>query len=65
MINPIPHQAHLRSLPRLLRENSVVTMLGARKIGNTALARSLIRGRHRLGFEFKRIDSPRPAEEHS
>ena len=44
-MKPIPRQAHLRNLSRLLRENPVVALLGARQVGKTTLARELMRER--------------------
>ena len=41
----IPRSAHLRNLTRLLRENPVVALLGARQVGKTTLARELMRER--------------------
>ncbi|MDH3525173.1 MAG: ATP-binding protein [Acidobacteriota bacterium] len=40
----IERQAHLRNLARLLRENPVVALLGARQVGKTTLANELVRG---------------------
>ena len=45
MTKPIPRQAHLRNLTRLLRENPAGALLGARQIGKTTLARELMRER--------------------
>ena len=45
MMKAIPRQAHLRNLTRLLRENPVVALLGARQVGKTTLARELMRER--------------------
>ena len=45
MMRAVPRQAHLRNLSRLLRENPVVALLGARQVGKTTLARELMRER--------------------
>ena len=41
----VSRKAHLRILARLLRENPVVALLGARQVGKTTLARELMRQR--------------------
>ena len=41
----VPRKTHLRNLARLLRENPVVALLGARQVGKTTLARELMRQR--------------------
>ncbi|MCY4221278.1 MAG: AAA family ATPase [Thiotrichales bacterium] len=41
----VSRNAHLRNLARLLRENPVVALLGARQVGKTTLARALMRQR--------------------
>jgi len=41
----VPRTAHVRDLKRLLRENPVVALLGARQVGKTTLARELMRQR--------------------
>ena len=41
----VPRKTHLRKLTRLLRENPVVALLGARQVGKTTLARELMRQR--------------------
>ena len=41
----VPRKTHLRKLARLLRENPVVALLGARQVGKTTLARELMRQR--------------------
>ncbi len=41
----IPRDAHLRAVERLLRDNPVVALLGARQVGKTTLARLLAQRR--------------------
>ena len=44
-MSTVPRETHLRNLTRLLRENPVVALLGARQVGKTTLARGLMRQR--------------------
>ena len=41
----IPREAHLKAVERLLRDNPVAALLGARQVGKTTLARQLARRR--------------------
>ena len=43
-MNEISRESHERHLARLLRENPVVALLGARQVGKTTLAEALMRG---------------------
>ena len=43
-MNEISRTAHERRLTRLLRENPVVALLGARQVGKTTLAGTIMRG---------------------
>ena len=54
----IPRKAHLRNLARLLRENPVVALLGARQVGKTTLARDLMRQRRGPATWFD-LEQPR------
>ncbi len=44
-MSTVPRHTHLRHLARLVRENPVVALLGARQVGKTTLARELLRQR--------------------
>ena len=54
----IQRAAHLRNLSRLLRENPVVALLGARQVGKTTLANDLMRGRRGRATWFD-LEDPR------
>ena len=54
----VPRKAHLRNLARLLRENPVVALLGARQVGKTTLARDLMRQRRGPATWFD-LEQPR------
>ena len=54
----IPRKTHLRNLARLLRENPVVALLGARQVGKTTLARELMRQRRGPATWFD-LEQPR------
>ena len=54
----VPRNAHLRNLARLLRENPVVALLGARQVGKTTLARELMRQRRGSATWFD-LEQPR------
>ena len=54
----IQRAAHLRNLARLLRENPVVALLGARQVGKTTLANDLMRGRRGRATWFD-LEDPR------
>ena len=54
----IPRTTHVRSLTRLLRENPVVALLGARQVGKTTLARELMRQRRGPATWFD-LEDPR------
>ena len=62
----VPRNAHLRNLARLLRENPVVALLGARQVGKTTLARELMRQRRgpatwfdlELPRDLRQLDEP-------
>ena len=54
----IPRETHLRNLARLLRENPVVALLGARQVGKTTLARELMRQRRGPATWFD-LEQPR------
>ena len=54
----IPRKVHLRNLTRLLRENPVVALLGARQVGKTTLARELMRQRRGPATWFD-LEDPR------
>ena len=55
---PIPRRTHLRNLTRLLRENPVVALLGARQVGKTTLANELMRQRRGPATRFD-LEHPR------
>ena len=44
-MNEIVRASHEQHLTRLLRENPVIALLGARQVGKTTLAKALMRGR--------------------
>ena len=54
----VPRKTHLRNLARLLRENPVVALLGARQVGKTTLARELMRQRRGPATWFD-LEQPR------
>ena len=54
----VPRKTHLRNLARLLRENTVVALLGARQVGKTTLARELMRQRRGPATWFD-LEQPR------
>lgn len=54
----IPRETHVRNLARLLRENPVVALLGARQVGKTTLARELIQQRRGPATWFD-LEQPR------
>ena len=54
----VPRKTHLRKLTRLLRENPVVALLGARQVGKTTLARELI-GQRRGSITWFDLEHPR------
>ena len=54
----IPRSTHLRNLVRLLRENPVVALLGARQVGKTTLAGDLMRQRRGPAVRFD-LENPR------
>ena len=54
----VPRKIHLRNLARLLRENPVVALLGARQVGKTTLARELMRQRRGPATWFD-LEQPR------
>ena len=54
----VPRKTHLRNLTRLLRENPVVALLGARQVGKTTLARELMRQRRGPATWFD-LEQPR------
>ena len=54
----VPRKTHLRNLARLLRENPVVALLGARQVGKTTLARELLRQRRGPATWFD-LEQPR------
>ncbi|MFQ5745019.1 MAG: ATP-binding protein, partial [Acidobacteriota bacterium] len=54
----IQRKEHLRNLERLLRENPVVALLGARQVGKTTLAKELMRSRRGRATRFD-LEDPR------
>lgn len=55
----VDRSRHRTALATALRRPPVVAILGPRQIGKTTLAGGLVvRGRRRLGFEFKRSVEP-------
>ena len=57
-MDAVPRKTHLRNVTRLLRENPVVALLGARQVGKTTLARQLVRQRRGSAAWFD-LEHPR------